>query len=766
MSSGVDPSILNDFLTETGELIEGLDTDLVRLESASGDESRELLNGIFRALHTVKGAAGFLHLTELTTFAHAAEDALNKLRAGEAEITARTLDVLLKSVDVLREMHETLGEGGVLEQCPREIIEGLHEIGSDADGSGSAPEGGTGQQDSEQPAAGGTIAGERPLALSPAKESLLDMMVVDLSESAALMGKALERARAGERGPAAAQLDELFDGLRKTLEFFELDGAVEMIDLATRHASRLAICIEADAASLLGELGVIWSTLGRLADALGRHAAIDINVATLFHADGTEDGMGDGAALAGSVGASSRGTEGESDTGGATDRRGADGAGGCGPDGVERRTGDRRSAGGAGGSGGAGGEDGHGANAAAQTIRVEVGRLESLMSLVGQLVLTKNRFLALSRRLREVELPSQLNSDTLTAATELDRLTAQLQMGVMRTRMQPLAKLFDRYPRVIRDIARATGKRINLEIVGKETEVDKSVLELLADPLVHMLRNSADHGIESTEARLRAGKSPDGTIVVEAEHRGSHVRVLVRDDGKGIDPRVIGRKAVEKGLVSEEDLATMGDEQIIQLIFAAGFSTAEQITDLSGRGVGMDVVRASVARMGGSVSVSSRVGEGSVVEILIPLTVAIMPAMVVGVVQQFFCVPLQTIVEIVKPEEVGSHSLVGQAVMKLREEVIPLIDLGHALGCTRKPEARRFAVVTDAGGRRVALLVDCLVGQQEIVIRPLDDECVQGGPFSGATIREEGDVSLIVDVNEVVRRWQAGSASATERRAA
>lgn len=763
MSSGVDPSILNDFLTETGELIEGLDTDLVRLESASGDESRELLNGIFRALHTVKGAAGFLHLTELTTFAHAAEDALNKLRAGEAEITARTLDVLLKSVDVLREMHETLGEGGALEPCPREIIEGLHEIGSDGGAGGDESDADGGHEKSEAPGAGAAMAGERPLVLSPAKESLLDMMVVDLSETSAQVGKALERARAGERGPAAAQLDELFEGLRKTLEFFELDGAVEMIDLGTRHASRLAICIEADAASLLGELGMIWSTLVRLADALGRHAAIDIDVETFFRTSDPEGVIGDACAGAGFAGAVSREGERESDSDGSADRRSADGAGSCGPDGVERRTGDRRNAGSAGGSSG---EDGHGASVAAQTIRVEVGRLESLMSLVGQLVLTKNRFLALSRRLREVELPSQLNSDTLTAATELDRLTAQLQMGVMRTRMQPLAKLFDRYPRVIRDIARATGKRINLEIVGKETEVDKSVLELLADPLVHMLRNSADHGIESTEARLKAGKSPDGTIVVEAEHRGSHVRVLVRDDGKGIDPRVIGRKAVEKGLVSEEDLATMGDEQIIQFIFAAGFSTAEQITDLSGRGVGMDVVRASVARMGGSVSVSSRVGEGSVVEILIPLTVAIMPAMVVGVVQQFFCVPLQTIVEIVKPEEVGSHSLVGQAVMKLREEVIPLIDLGHALGCTRKPEARRFAVVTDAGGRRVALLVDCLVGQQEIVIRPLDDECVQGGPFSGATIREEGDVSLIVDVNEVVRRWQAGSASATERRAA
>jgi len=320
--------------------------------------------------------------------------------------------------------------------------------------------------------------------------------------------------------------------------------------------------------------------------------------------------------------------------------------------------------------------------------------------------------------------------------------------------MQPLAKLFDRYPRVIRDIARATNKDIDLVISGKETEVDKSVLELLADPLVHMIRNSADHGIESSAVRSESGKTARGTISVTAHHQGSHVRVEVSDDGKGIDPVVIGRKAVEKGLVTQVVLDTLTTDQIIQFIFAPGFSTAETVTDLSGRGVGMDVVRTNVHRMGGTIDVSSDVGRGARVEILIPLTVAIMPAMVVGVGADHYCIPLQTITEIVRSDTGGKRSIAGQPVLHLRDEVLPLIELRRALdgGAAPDAEAGRFAVIVRSGAEKAGLVVDRLVGQQEIVIRPLEDDFEQGGPFSGATIRDEGDVSLILDVNRLMTR--------------
>ena len=224
--------------------------------------------------------------------------------------------------------------------------------------------------------------------------------------------------------------------------------------------------------------------------------------------------------------------------------------------------------------------------------------------------------------------------DINSMAGDLDRLTSELQVGVMRTRMQPLSKLFDRYPRVIRDLARITNKKIDLRITGKETEVDKSVLELLSDPLVHILRNGADHGIENPEKRTAAGKPEQGVIWLSAEHQGGHVRVEIRDDGKGLDREVLGRKAVEKGLATAEQVAQMPDEEVFRFIFAAGFSTAEKVTDLSGRGVGMDVVRTNIAKLNGQVSISSTKGKGTSIEILIPLTVAILPAMLVGVGKQ------------------------------------------------------------------------------------------------------------------------------------
>ena len=398
-------------------------------------------------------------------------------------------------------------------------------------------------------------------------------------------------------------------------------------------------------------------------------------------------------------------------------------------------------------------------NAAEATIRVEVGRLETLLNLVGQMVLTKNRTVAMTRKLRDHNLPQEMKEDMAATAGDLDRLTSELQMAVMRTRMQPLAKVFDRYPRVIRDMARATEKQIHLELIGKDTEVDKSVLELLADPLVHILRNSADHGIEKPAVRTAAGKDATGTIRLVAEHQGSHVRIAVTDDGKGMDREVLGRKAIERGMVTAEGLASLSDGEVFQFIFAPGFSTAEKVTDLSGRGVGMDVVRTNVSKMGGIVNITSAKGRGSTIEILIPLTVAIMPAMIVGIGKQLYCLPLQSVVEIVRLGDGEVHSVGGQQVMRLRDKVLPLIDTRKRLGETSEKPHADFAVVVGVSGQRVALMVDWLLGQQEIVVKPLDDRFARGGPFSGATIREDGYVSLIVDLPQLVR--EAADAVAT-----
>jgi two-component system chemotaxis sensor kinase CheA len=308
-----------------------------------------------------------------------------------------------------------------------------------------------------------------------------------------------------------------------------------------------------------------------------------------------------------------------------------------------------------------------------------------------------------------------------------------------------MAKLFDRYPRLIRDLSRSTGKQIELRIVGKDTEVDKTVLELLADPLIHIMRNSADHGIETPDVRTAAGKPALGIITLTAEHQGNHVRVEVTDDGKGIHADVIGRKAVEKGLVTAEELSQMSEPQIQALVFAPGFSTAEKLSDLSGRGVGMDVVRTNVVKMNGTINVRSTAGKGTCVEILIPLTVAILPAMMVGVGDTLYALPLTSILEIVRPTPEMLHSVNSRPVLQLRNTVMPLIDLRQRLDHQTSDGKAPFAVVVACGAQRAGLIVDRLIGQQEVVIKPLD-EAHAGGPFSGATIREDGGVSLILDI--------------------
>lgn len=752
MSSELDPSLLQDFLTESNELIEQLDTDLVKLERMpDGPEACELLNGVFRALHTVKGAASFLQLTVVTHFAHAAEDALNRLRKGEVKVTPSVMDAMLRSVDVLRGMIGALGESRTPDECPKDLIDKLHAIAA-AD---SAPA--SAQAPAAASAASALPDGSRALKLPPQKQDLLSFMVADLQQSSELLASGIAEYRtSGSRADTASHLVELADSIAKTTDFFELDSLTRLVRQAGESAAHLpdladdlveellvriaavAMLLTRQAAALDKSLIMEWplQTLWDRLKQLGSGGKLDAAVAGKHQGDAVRvlalDGVLPGEANAPVVSASSAALAGDS-------ARPAEQA----EESSEHKSADKSAAGAK-------------TTVVEQTIRVEVGRLEALLNLVGQLVLTKNRVLAMSRRLRDTDLEQEFVQDVATAAGDLDRLTSELQVGVMRTRMQPLGKLFERYPRVIRDISRKLDKKIDLVISGKETEVDKSVLELLADPLVHILRNSADHGVEKPEKRAAAGKKETGTIHLSAEHQGSHVRVEIRDDGNGINREKVTKKAIEKGLITAEQLAAMPESEVLGLIFAPGLSTADAVSDLSGRGVGMDVVRSNVNKMNGVINVSSTPGQGTSIEILIPLTVAIMPAMVVGVGRQLYCIPLQSILEIVRPESADMYTVHGQPVMRLRDLVLPLIDLRNRLTETAEGQSR-FAVVIGVGGQKVGLMVDRLVGQQEIVIKPLDDEYTQGGPFSGATIREDGDVSLILDVVQLIRQSQTQS---------
>lgn len=757
-SLGFDPEIVQDFLTESGELLEQLDQDLVALESAPRDP--EMLNKVFRALHTIKGSASFLALTNLVELAHAAESALNAARNGVVVVDRPAMDLLLAAVDVLRKQFDDLRDGRELTKAESPLVAGLAALGegkaAGAHG-GATPEGSVAAVSQPAPAGGASASGdERPLELPDNKASLVEFLIPDLEDSLGKLGSAIDAlagSDAAGRAGAASGLSELGDSLLKSAEFFELPTMAEL----ARRLERVGEAVEslnADSmAQALPRLGAARLLMAAQAAGLRRGVVVDKAVEGLL---GSLDAILEGTPLEATR----------------VLRAGADARAALAADGVEfDQAGASAEAGDEGVSAKAEvGEEDHGPGKSAQaasgggaaqeqTIRVEVSRLETLLNLVGELVLQKNRLGAIARQTGSLDAGANLMErveqlgEALTLATgQLDRVTGDIQVAVMRTRMQPLDKLFGRYPRLIRDLARKTGKQIALVIEGGDTEVDKSVIEELADPLVHLLRNSADHGVEPPADRRAAGKAEQGTIRLVASHEGSHVLVRIIDDGRGLSRDRIGKRAVERGLATQQQIDQMSDREVWNFIFAPGFSTAEQVTDLSGRGVGMDVVRTNIQKIKGSIELDSAEGKGATVAIKIPLTVAILQAMMVQIGTEVYAVPLTSIVEIVKPGPEVLSTIRRSPVMRLRETVLPLIE-----GCDvfAMPEAKRsatpFALVVEMHGQRAGLMVSGLIGQQEVVIKPIDEMLDHKGPVSGATVRDDGGVSLIVDVGEMIR---------------
>ncbi|MGP1346424.1 MAG: chemotaxis protein CheA [Phycisphaerales bacterium] len=762
---GMDESLMQEFLTEAGELIESLDADLVELESDPG--SKELLDSIFRALHTIKGAASFLALTNLIEFAHAAEDALNRMRKGELSVDQGVVDVMLRSVDVIRAQLDDLGNGEQPRKGPGELLDRLRALASGQEPAGGVPvstpvAAGGGAGDGGSDAGGMRVCASGPLGASvsaivlPAEKlDVLPFMASDLRDSLRSFADAVARVGADEdRSAVSASLSDAVGSMRVVAEFFEFGPLLGLLGIAASGASGVESAAAPALPALRGRLAAVGTLIAHAADGIERQEMLEWAIDTLAErTDALSAGESLPADLAGDpgdpVGVLALDGIGEPE---ADEDEVCDGAGAV--------AGTIGGAGSSAPSGGAGEGDDDGARRRApaggeQTVRVEVERLEALMNLVGEMVLAKNQVLGLSRHLSTLKLPQETHESINATTSDLDRLTSELQMAVMRTRMQPLNKLFGKYPRLIRDLGRKTAKRVELVVVGGDTEVDKSVLELLADPLVHILRNSVDHGMELPGDRVASGKPEFGTITVSAEHQGGHVCVRILDDGRGIDARKIGQKAIEKGLASAEQVAGMSDREIYRFIFAAGFSTAEQVSDLSGRGVGMDVVRTNVSKLGGEIGVDSTLGQGTTIEIMIPLTVAILPAMMVSVGVGEYAIPIASILEIVGLRGAEQGTISKKPVLRLRDDVLPLIDLTSMLGESCRREDGGFVVVVQVGQERVGLVVDRLIGQREVVIKPLEDEFTVGGPFSGATIREDGDVSLILDVVQIVRMNQS-----------
>lgn len=383
------------------------------------------------------------------------------------------------------------------------------------------------------------------------------------------------------------------------------------------------------------------------------------------------------------------------------------------------------------------------------TVRVDTKRLDDIMNLVGELVLVRNRLATLKA--------SMGDGDVAKAVANLDVVTGDLQMAVMKTRMQPIKKVFGRFPRVVRDLARALNKEVNLEMQGEETDLDKNLVEALADPLVHLVRNAVDHGIESPEEREQAGKPRVGTVILAAEQEGDHILLSIEDDGKGMDPDVLRRKAVEKGLMDEEAAARLDEKECYNLIFAAGFSTKAEISDISGRGVGMDVVKTRIAQLNGSVDIDSKKGKGSRLSIRVPLTLAIMPTLMVVLGNQPFALPLASVSEIFDMDHDRTNIIDGQLTILVRNKALPLFYLRKWL--LRNPQAVSdngrigHVVMVQVGSQKVGFVVDQLIGQEEVVIKPLG-AMLQGMPgFAGATITGDGRIALILDVPSLMKKY-------------
>ena len=624
--------LLEDFLVESFELIEQIDHDLVELESNPDD--LELLNRIFRVAHTVKGSSSFLNFDTLTKLTHHMEDVLNKARHGELKITADVMDVVLKSVDMMKGLLVSIRDNGNVSSSGIDISQICLQLTAISEGQSHA---------SATPAAAPEPA--------PAPQPAADI-------------------------PPSAIPDDVDPN---TLSEDQVNAEIERL-LKVRKAEDEA-----------------------------RRAA---------------KASGGGAASATAPAA-------------APDK----------PDTADKPAAATKPAG-----DGANAPAKASANASDQTIRVEVGRLDYLMNLVGELVLSKNRLLTIYNDVEERYDGEQFLEELNQVVSSLSLVTTDVQLAVMKTRMQPVAKVFNKFPRVVRDIGRDLNKQIDLIISGEETELDKSIVEEIGDPLTHIIRNSCDHGIEDPATRKAAGKPEKGTIELKAYNEGNHIVIEIIDDGKGIDAEAIRIKAVERGLISENEADTMSNKEIYSIIFRPGFSMAAKVTNISGRGVGMDVVKTNVEKLHGVIDIDSEIGKGTTLKLKIPLTLAIIQSLLVGTQEEIYAIPLANVNETVRVSVDNIYTIEGKNVLRLRDEVLSLVRLSDLFGVKQVLESgdQTYVVVISVAETKLGIIVDNLIGQEEIVIKSLGSYLANIDGIAGGTIRGDGRVTLIVDVGVIM----------------
>ncbi len=709
MSFDADEEILQDFLVEAGEILELLSEQLVELESSPDDMA--LLNAIFRGFHTVKGGAGFLQLNELVECCHIAENVFDILRKGERRVDSELMDVVLQALDAVNAMFSQVRERVEPTPATPELLAALARLAEPASADApsvaaevAAPVAADDEfeqmlQAIDTPAAVESAAAASDEITDDEFESLLDQ----------LHGKGQFSAAPAEAEtpaePVAAAGDEITDEEFEAL-LDQLHGKGQFNEPAATPASAPAVA----------ETG---------APAAGDNITDDEFEALLDQLHGKGKFEPESVAPVAAVAAAAQP---------AAVAKSAPRQPAAAPSKAEAAP--RAAA-----------PAEKPASDAETTVRVDTARLDEIMNMVGELVLVRNRL---------VRLGANSGDEAMSkAVSNLDVVTADLQSAVMKTRMQPIKKVFGRFPRLVRDLARNLKKEINLELVGEETDLDKNLVEALADPLVHLVRNAVDHGIESPEDREAAGKPRVGRVVLSAEQEGDHILLMITDDGKGMDANILRAKAVEKGMLDKDAAERLSDLECYNLIFAPGFSTKTEISDVSGRGVGMDVVKTKISQLNGTVNVFSTKGQGSRVVIKVPLTLAIMPTLMVMLGNQAFAFPLVNVNEIFHLDLSRTNVVDGQEVVIVRDKALPLFYLKRWLvqGAEQDEQREGHVVILSVGNQSIGFVVDQLVGQEEVVIKPLG-KMLQGTPgMSGATITGDGRIALILDVPSMLKRY-------------
>ncbi|MCQ2950605.1 chemotaxis histidine kinase/response regulator CheAY2 [Helicobacter pylori] len=637
--------IMEDFLIEAFEMNEQLDQDLVELEH--NPEDLDLLNRIFRVAHTIKGSSSFLNLNILTHLTHNMEDVLNRARKGEIKITPDIMDVVLRSIDLMKTLLVTIRDTGSdtnngKENEIEEAVKQLQAITSqnlegakETSGAKETPK----EEAKEEVKENKTPTAENPASDNPlADEPDLDYANMSAEEVEAEIERLLNKRQEADKERRAQKKQEAKQEVTPTKEPSKTE---------TPKAPK---------------------------------------------------------------------TETKAKTKADTEENKAPSIG------VE------------------------------QTVRVDVRRLDHLMNLIGELVLGKNRLIRIYGDVEERYDGEKFLEELNQVVSSISAVTTDLQLAVMKTRMQPVGKVFNKFPRMVRDLSRELGKSIELIIEGEETELDKSIVEEIGDPLIHIIRNSCDHGIEPLEERRRFNKPETGKVQLSAYNEGNHIVIKISDDGKGLDPVMLKEKAIEKGVISERDAEGMSDREAFNLIFKPGFSTAKVVSNVSGRGVGMDVVKTNIEKLNGIIEIDSEVGVGTTQKLKIPLTLAIIQALLVGVQEEYYAIPLSSVLETVRISQDEIYTVDGKSVLRLRDEVLSLVRLSDIFKVDAILESNSdvYVVIIGLADQKIGVIVDYLIGQEEVVIKSLGYYLKNTRGIAGATVRGDGKITLIVDVGAMM----------------